>query len=71
LLGVFQGLPMIVGSTSVFCNVESRNGVDQFFRQNPIRGTERSARQALETIDRCIATRNAQSESLAAFLAGH
>jgi aminopeptidase N len=70
-LGVFQGLPMIVGSTAVFCDPASRNDVDSFLKQNPIRGTERSARQALETIDRCIATRTKQSKSLTEFLASN
>jgi hypothetical protein len=36
--------------------------------QHAIRGTERVARQALETIDRCIATKNEQSQNLAEFL---
>ena len=69
-LGVFQGLPTVVGSTYVFCDAATRNDVEQYFNQNPIRGTERAARQALETIDRCIATRNEQSKNLSAFLAG-
>jgi hypothetical protein len=68
-LGVFQGLPQVVRSTQNFCDTAARNDVQQFLNQHPIQGTERSARQALETIDRCIATRNEQSKSLAEFLA--
>jgi len=67
-LGVFQGLPTVVGSTYSFCDVASRNDVEQFLNQNPINGTERIARQALETIDRCIATKDRQSHNLTEFL---
>jgi aminopeptidase N len=70
LLGVFQGLPIVVGSTRSFCDVASRNDVERFLNENPIRGTERSAQQALETIGRCIATRSEQSKNLTEFLAG-
>jgi puromycin-sensitive aminopeptidase len=67
-LGVFQGLPIIVGSTRFFCNTESRNDVEGFLKQNSIPGTERTTEQSLETIDRCIATRNQQSNYLTEFL---
>jgi aminopeptidase N len=68
LLGVFQGLPIVVGSTRSFCDVASRNDVERFLNESPIRGTERSAQQALETIDTCIATKNHQSKHLTEFL---
>ncbi len=68
LLGVFQGLPIVVGSTGSFCDVASRDDVERFLNQNSIRGTERSAQQALETIDKCIATKTQQSKNLAEFL---
>ena len=41
-LGVFQGLPLVVGSTQNFCDLGSRNDVERFLRDHPIRGTERS-----------------------------
>ena len=68
VLGVFQGLPIVVGSTQSFCDVASRSDVERFFSQHSIRGTERTAQQALETIDRCIATRSQQSVNLSEFL---
>ena len=35
---------------------------------HPARAFERNIRQSLETIDRCIQTRNQQGQNLAAFL---
>jgi len=67
-LGMFQGLPQIVRSTRFVCDAAARNDVERFLNQHPIRGTGRSALRAIETIDRCIATKNAQSKSLAQFL---
>lgn len=67
-LGVFQGLPQIIGATQAFCDPEARDDVERFFETHRIRGTERAARQALETIDRCIATREQQSKNLSEFL---
>jgi hypothetical protein len=69
VLGVFQGLPAVVGSVQSFCDAASKRDVEAFFSAHPIRGTERSADQALEIIDRCIATRTGQSRNLTEFLA--
>lgn len=66
--GIFQAIPTVVGSMRHFCDVESRNDVERFFRQHRIGGTERTLQQALETIDRCAATKSAQTDDLAAFL---
>lgn len=67
-LGIFQGIPDVVGSLQHFCDVEARNDVDNFFKLNPVAGTERTLRQSIETIDRCAATKSAQTNNLAAFL---
>ncbi len=67
-LGVFQGLPSVIGSTQNFCDDASRSDVDRFLSQHVIPGTERTAQQALETIDRCIATKKQQSKNVAEFL---
>jgi aminopeptidase N len=67
-LGVFQGLPAIVDSTASFCDQPTRDDVQAFFQAHPIKAVDRQARQSLETIDRCIQTRNQQSERLSAFL---
>jgi hypothetical protein len=65
---VFQGLPSVIGSTQNFCDDASRSDVDRFLSQHVIPGTERTAQQALETIDRCIATKKQQSKNVAEFL---
>jgi hypothetical protein len=66
--GVFQGLPAIVNGTSAFCDPTLRDDVQRFFEAHPARAIERNIRQSLETIDRCIQTRNQQGQNLAAFL---
>ena len=67
-VGIFQGLPAIVRATGYLCDPASRNDVERFFAEHPVRGTERTLLQSLETIDRCVATKNEQSESLRGFL---
>ena len=67
--GVFQGLPAIVNGTGNFCDPTLRDDVQRFFEAHPARAFERNIRQSLETIDRCIQTRNQQGQNLAAFLA--
>ena len=66
-LDIFQGLPNLVGAPQHFCDPASRADVEQFFTQHRVRGTERTIQQSLETIDRCIATRDRQSASLRRF----
>jgi aminopeptidase N len=66
-LGVFQGLPYIAGSTSDFCDQSARDDVKAFFDAHPIQAIDRSVRESLETIDRCIATRQQQGANLTAF----
>jgi aminopeptidase N len=67
-VGVFQGIPAVVGSMQYFCDVEAKNDVERFFSARRIRGAERTLRRALETIDRCVATKSAQADDLADFL---
>jgi puromycin-sensitive aminopeptidase len=66
--GVFQGVRTIVRATNSFCDQKTRDDIDQFFQTNRISGNDRLARQGLETIDRCIETRNFQSGRLGAWL---
>jgi aminopeptidase N/puromycin-sensitive aminopeptidase len=68
MLGVFQGLPTLVESTSSFCDQSTRDDVQRFFEAHPMTALERHERQSLETIDRCIQTRTQQGQSLTAFL---
>jgi aminopeptidase N len=66
-LGVFQGLPQIAGGTSSFCDQPTRNDVQQFFDAHRIRAIDLPVRQALETIDRCIRTKNQQQQNVSLF----
>ena len=68
---VFLGLPQVVGATQNFCDPDTRGDIEQFFDDHPVRGSDRAARQSLETIDRCIGTRAAQTERLDSWLRAH
>ena len=66
--GVFQGLPAIVDSTGAFCDQPLRDDVQRFFEAHPARALTRNIQQSLETIDRCIRTKNQQGQNLTAYL---
>jgi aminopeptidase N len=66
--GVFQGLPTIVNATANFCDQPTRDDVQRFIQSHSMRGIQRQSGQALETIDRCIATREQQKNNLSVFL---
>jgi puromycin-sensitive aminopeptidase len=66
--GVFQGLPVVVDSTAAFCDQPMRDDVQRFFEAHPARALTRNIEQSLETIDRCIRTKNQQGANLTAYL---
>jgi len=68
-LGIFQGIPYVLGSLQNFCDGNTKNDIEQFFAMHPVAGADRTIRQSLETIHRCTATKAAQSKNLANFLA--
>ncbi len=72
-LGIFQGLPRIVGGTGSFCSREKRADVEQFFKTHRVPSSERTLRQAFESIDSCIAIKERQAPAAASWLAsaGH
>ncbi len=57
----------LYGSRS-FCSAEKATEVQQFFEQHPFPGTERSQKQAIESINDCVELRNQQQGGLAAWL---
>jgi aminopeptidase N/puromycin-sensitive aminopeptidase len=67
-LGVFQGIPRIVGATSTFCTRESKQDIETFFESHPVPAAERTLRQALETIDNCAGVRARQQDRLTEWL---
>ncbi|HET9467976.1 MAG TPA: M1 family metallopeptidase [Vicinamibacterales bacterium] len=69
--GIFQGIPTVVGATQHLCDVGLKEDVERFFEARRVSGIDRTVRQSIETIQRCTATKAAQSGNLDAFLAGH
>ena len=66
--GVFQGLPVIVRATGAFCDQKSRADLRQFFDSHAVAGVDRTLRQALESIDNCLAFKTQQGPRLKEFL---
>jgi aminopeptidase N len=69
-LGVFQGIPAIVGSTRSFCDPAARQDVARFFDEHKISAGARLLRQSLENIDTCIALKARADAGMAQFLNG-
>ena len=68
-LGIFQGIPRIVGAVGGFCTREKRAEVEQFFKAHPVPAAERTLRQAFESIDSCVAVKERQAPAAASWLA--
>ncbi len=68
-LGIFQGVPGVVGGLSGFCSAEAAADIRAFFETHPVPAASRGIRQALERIDGCTAFRARQEGSLAAAVA--
>jgi aminopeptidase N len=60
-LGVFQGVPGIVGSLGGFCSTERANDIRAFFAKNPVPPAARLLQQSLERIESCVALDQRQS----------
>jgi aminopeptidase N/puromycin-sensitive aminopeptidase len=56
-------LGRISGGAAQFCDTASRKEVEAFLTAHPTRGSQRTLARALDTIDSCIAFRNAQQKS--------
>jgi aminopeptidase N len=59
----------VAGAASTFCDPAAKKDVEAFFTAHPPKGGERGLRRALESIDTCIAFREAQQKSFDAALA--
>jgi len=68
-VGVFQGVPYIVGGLGGFCATARANEVKAFFEAHPEPAAARSLRQAIERIETCAAIDARQSAPLTAWLA--
>jgi aminopeptidase N len=60
-LGVFQGVPGIVGSLGGFCSMERAADIRAFFTKNPVPPAARGLQQALERIESCVSLDQRQS----------
>jgi aminopeptidase N len=67
-LDIFQGVPAIVESFGAFCSAPMAAGVKQFFATNPLPAVERTAQQAIERIENCVALKTRQAKPFAAWL---
>jgi aminopeptidase N len=68
-LGMFQGIPEIVGAFGAFCSTEKSNDIKAFFQAHPVPEAARSLQQAYERIAICVAVDARQSPPFSAWLA--
>src|SRR5271166_677147 len=66
--GGLGGAGIFLHGAQIFCSEQKATVVKQFFQQHPFPGTERDQREAIETIDGCVALRDQQRSNLAAWL---
>jgi aminopeptidase N len=67
-LGVFLGIPNVVGATGAFCDAAAREDIRRFFDAHRIPSAERALRRSLESIDACVALRDRSAPGLREFL---
>ncbi len=66
--GGLGGVGVFLYGADNFCDTQKANEVQQFFQQHPFPGTERNQREAVESINGCVALRGEQQNNLAAWL---
>jgi aminopeptidase N len=66
--GGLGGIYVFLGIAESFCDAQKRDEVVQFFQQHPMPGTERNQKEAVESINSCIALRDQQQTKLSAWL---
>jgi len=67
-LGVFQGIPPILGAVGGFCDPAAADEVRAFFAKNPMPAAARVLDQAIERIHTCVALGRRQSMPFATWL---
>lgn len=68
-LGMFQGIPYIVGALGAFCTTERSHEIAAFFKAHPVPAADRALQQAIERIDACVVLDAKQSAPFSAWLA--
>lgn len=67
-LGVFQGIPNVVGGLQTFCSTQRAAELKQFFTKNPVPSSERTVRQAIERVEACAAVQARQLPAIPGWL---
>jgi aminopeptidase N len=67
-LGVFQGIPTVVGGLGAMCSTQAAAEIRAFFATNRVAAAERGLQQAIERVENCAALDARQSPPLAAWL---
>ena len=69
--GGLGGASVFIEGADSFCSSEKAEEVKEFFQQHPFPGTERSQKEALESITSCVELRDQQQANLSAWLKQH
>jgi len=67
-LGVFMGVPGIIGSLGGFCSMERAADIRAFFAKNPVPPAARGLQQSIERIESCVSLDQRQSAPFARWL---
>ncbi|MGH9160067.1 MAG: M1 family metallopeptidase, partial [Vicinamibacteraceae bacterium] len=67
-LGVFQGIPTIVGALGSFCSDEAAADIKTFFASHRVDAVQRTLQQGIERVESCAALRARQSPVLKKWL---
>ncbi|HEY6507069.1 MAG TPA: ERAP1-like C-terminal domain-containing protein, partial [Vicinamibacterales bacterium] len=68
-LGVFQGIPGILGAVGGFCDQATADSIRAFFANNPVPAAARVLDQGLERVQTCVAIGRRQAAPFATWLA--
>ena len=66
--GGLGGVGVFLDGSKSFCETQKANELEQFFQQHPFPGTERNQKEAIESINSCVALQGQQQSKLAAWL---
>ncbi|MPZ20217.1 MAG: M1 family peptidase [Luteitalea sp.] len=67
-LGVFQGIPSIVGALGGFCSEAAAADIKTFFASHQVAAVERTLQQSIERVESCAALHTRQSPVLTKWL---
>ena len=68
-LGMFQGIPQVVGGLASMCSASAATDIKAFFAGNPVPAADRALQRSVERVENCAGLDVRQSPSFAAWLA--